>query len=223
MWTSARFLSIATVAVMAASAPANARTVADVVAVHGDRVAKRFRPALERAGHAWPPERLTLLAFKHEQRLEVWAGDADKPLVHVGDYAFTATSGTLGPKAKQGDQQIPEGVYELPVLNPMSSYHLSIRVDYPNEDDVARSVIPRSEMGGDIYVHGNAVTVGCIPIGDEAIEELFTLAALVPRARRGIVIAPVDLRAGVPGGVTLAPHPNLYAKLERALAAYPRP
>ena len=30
-------------------------------------------------------------------------------------------------------------------------------------------------MGGDIFIHGKSATIGCIPIGDEAIEEVFLL------------------------------------------------
>jgi murein L,D-transpeptidase YafK len=30
-------------------------------------------------------------------------------------------------------------------------------------------------MGGEIFIHGKEVTIGCIPIGDEGIEELFVL------------------------------------------------
>jgi murein L,D-transpeptidase YafK len=31
--------------------------------------------------------------------------------------------------------------------------------------------------GGDIYIHGSCLTVGCIPIQNEQIEELYILAA----------------------------------------------
>jgi hypothetical protein len=222
MPTALRLAAAAAVLAVLCAAPSAARTVADVVTTHGDDVAARFRAPLERAGHAWPPRQLRVLAFKHERRLEVWAGDEGRAPVLLATYPFTAMSGRLGPKARQGDLQIPEGVYGLPVLNPNSSYHLSIRVDYPNADDVARSEIPRRQMGGDIYVHGEAVTIGCIPIGNPAIEELFTLAALVPAHRRGIVISPVDFRTGVPDDVTLPEHPELYAKIERALATFDR-
>jgi murein L,D-transpeptidase YafK len=38
----------------------------------------------------------------------------------------------------------------------------------------------RERPGGDIFIHGKAVTIGCLPIGDAAIEELY-LAALDTR------------------------------------------
>jgi hypothetical protein len=196
------------------------QTVRDVVKKHGGGVEELFRPKLEQAGQDWPPKHLQLLAFKHEQRLEVWAGDKRDALVKIATYPFTAMSGELGPKAKQGDLQIPEGIYGLPVLNPNSSYHLSIRVNYPNKDDIARSKIGRRGMGGDIYVHGENVTIGCIPLGNNAIEEVFTLAALVPAKRRGILISPVDFRRPIPAGVELPPYAKLYGKLKGALSRY---
>lgn len=95
-----------------------------------------------------------------------------------------AASGGPGPKLREGDLQVPEGVYRLTAFNPNSSYHLSLRVDYPNAEDraaedraVARSD-RRTSLGGDIFIHGKAVSIGCLAIGDPGIEELL-------RARRG--------------------------------------
>lgn len=86
---------------------------------------------------------------------------------------MTGTSGTLGPKREEGDGQIPEGVYGVEDLNPNSLFHLSLKVSYPNAFD--REMAKREgcgNLGGDIMVHGGSATVGCIPIGDDAIEEV---------------------------------------------------
>ena len=97
---------------------------------------------------------------------------------------------------------MPEGVYRLTHLNPASSYHLSIRVDYPNAFDRARGAEDgRANLGGDIYIHGKAVSIGCLAIGDDNIEELFTLVADTGLANARIVLAPgrsVDVPAGAP-------------------------
>jgi len=69
-----------------------------------------------------------------------------------------------------------------------------MRVSYPNAFDVEHSSVSRSEMGGDIYVHGNALSAGCIAIGDPAIERVFTLTALAGPLDRRIIIVPHDLR-----------------------------
>ena len=112
---------------------------------------------------------------------------------------------------------MPEGVYRLTRLNPASSYHLSIRVDYPNAFDRARGVEDgRSNLGGDIYVHGKAVSIGCLAIGDDNIEELFTLIADTGLANARIVLAPgrsVEVPAGAPPWTR-----GLYATIARELA-----
>ncbi|MCP3102837.1 L,D-transpeptidase family protein [Myxococcus sp. K15C18031901] len=133
------------------------------------------------AGVAWPPEQLYVRAFKHEGELEVWAGPARGPLVKVKTYPFCAASGVPGPKRQQGDLQVPEGFYTLDLFNPWSSYHLSIRVSYPNAADRRRQR-PGVPLGGDIFVHGDCVSIGCIAIQDTPIEELY-LMTLDTRAK----------------------------------------
>ncbi len=133
------------------------------------------------AGVAWPPEQLYVRAFKHERELEVWAGPKAGPLVKVKTYPFCAASGELGPKRQQGDLQVPEGFYDIDLFNPRSNYHLSMRVSYPNAAD-RRHTPPGTDPGGQIFVHGNCVSIGCIAIQDEPIEELY-LMVLDTRAK----------------------------------------
>ncbi len=118
---------------------------------------------------------LFLRAFKKEQNLEVWIKEKGKEeftLLHT--YAFCSTSGTLGPKRKEGDLQIPEGVYYINHFNPFSNFHLSLGVNYPNASD--RILSDKQHPGGSIYIHGNCVTIGCIPLTDNKIKELYVLA-----------------------------------------------
>jgi murein L,D-transpeptidase YafK len=147
----------------------------------------RLARALEAAGTPHPRS-LLLRVFKEERVLEVWAAAAaDGPFVHVGDHAVCASSGGPGPKARTGDGQVPEGLYRVTTLNPWSQFHLSMRLDYPNAADRARNPgVPVSALGGEIFVHGNCVTIGCIPIGDAAMEEVY-LAALETRGGGGQV------------------------------------
>jgi murein L,D-transpeptidase YafK len=124
------------------------------------------------AGIKYPPRRILLCAFKEEQSLQLWAKpDSQESFQLVKAYPFTAFSGILGPKRRQGDLQIPEGFYEISHFYPESPFHLALLVSYPNASD--RVLGYRSSLGGDICIHGNAVTIGCIPIGDPAIEELY--------------------------------------------------
>lgn len=121
------------------------------------------------------PAELYVRVFKREQELEVWA----RPLggtrfVHLTTYPVCKISGRLGPKRQSGDGQIPEGYYTIDLFNPWSSYHLSMRVDYPNAVDAARG--RRGSLGGNIFVHGGCATIGCVPITDSYIEELYVMA-----------------------------------------------
>ncbi len=90
-------------------------------------------------------------------------------------YPVCALAGSLGPKRVQGDYQVPEGFYYINEFNPYSSYYLSLGLNYPNASD--RILSDSLKPGGDIYIHGSCVTVGCIPITDQQIDELYILAA----------------------------------------------
>lgn len=113
--------------------------------------------------------------LKHERELEVWARSHSEVSYRLlARYPVCEVSGRLGPKRRQGDFQIPEGFYTIDLLNPWSQYHLSMRVSYPNAVDRARG--NRSQLGGDIYIHGGCATIGCVPVTDEWIEELYLIA-----------------------------------------------
>jgi murein L,D-transpeptidase YafK len=114
-------------------------------------------------------------AYKAEGKLEVWLkSKSAKSYSLFRTYDFCAHSGTLGPKVIEGDGQTPEGFYYINVFNPMSNFHLSLGVNYPNAVDLTRTGKNR-KTGGDIYIHGNCVTVGCIPLTDEKIKEVYVL------------------------------------------------
>jgi murein L,D-transpeptidase YafK len=132
------------------------------------------RKLFKTAGIDYPPTRLFLRAFKKERQIEVWAGGALGPLTLVSTYPVCATSGELGPKRRQGDMQIPEGVYRLDRFNTTSNFYLSLGVDYPNASDRILGV--KGRLGGDIFIHGDCVTIGCLPLTDPLIEEVYLVA-----------------------------------------------
>lgn len=170
-----------------------------------------------------PQQTFVLIAYKKNQILELWTTLPTPQKIKT--YPWTATSGKLGPKLKQGDKQIPEGVYHLTHLNPMSQYHLSIGVNYPNTEDRQISQdLKVLDPGGDIFIHGRNKTIGCIPIGDVAIEELFVLVSRMGVDRFTLLIAPT--RLPLPHPKTLVPQatsPALvkkYDELKKALMHY---
>jgi murein L,D-transpeptidase YafK len=139
---------------------------------------------------------MAILAFKKEQILEVVVRkNENESWKLLKMYPFTAFSGKIGPKLKNGDKQIPEGIYQMEYLNPNSKYHLSIKVNYPNAFDREKAKLDgRTDLGGDIMIHGKNVTIGCIPVGDKNIEEIFILATKTKNKHFPIIIAPHDFR-----------------------------
>ena len=124
----------------------------------------------------WPAKYIYIRSFKYDSQLEVWVKNEIKDEFQLfKTYKVCALAGTLGPKRMEGDYQVPEGFYTINVFNPKSNYYLSLGINYPNESDKVLSDSLRP--GGDIYIHGSCVTVGCIPIRDEQIDELYILAA----------------------------------------------
>ncbi|MEM7602203.1 MAG: L,D-transpeptidase family protein, partial [Verrucomicrobiota bacterium] len=170
----------------------------------GDRTVKSVVAECIAAGKGLSEEELekavglVLIGLKEEKQLEVWLTNQEGFHRKIRSYPFTAYSGALGPKLNEGDLQIPEGIYDVEYLNPQSSYHLSIKLNYPNSFDRARAAeSERTRLGGDIFIHGRAVTIGCIPIGDEAIEDLFAIVAQVGKSKVTTIIAPRDFREGL--------------------------
>jgi murein L,D-transpeptidase YafK len=96
----------------------------------------------------------------------------------------------VGAKQFEGDRKTPEGLYYISHKNPNSTYHLSLGISYPNDQDRAFAAAAGKRTGGDIFIHGGppkqangrafktAVrdwTAGCIAISDKQIEEVYSM------------------------------------------------
>jgi len=135
----------------------------------------RVKPGLEQAladmgTHYGAP--IFIRVFKEEMELELWVV-AGEGFALFRTYDICAGSGVLGPKLREGDLQCPEGFYYVSPrgLNPLSAFHLSFDIGYPNAYD--RSL---GRTGSAIMVHGNCVSIGCFAMTDERIEEIYALA-----------------------------------------------
>ena len=136
---------------------------------------------LKDKGLSYPPRAILLRAFKKEGALELWArDDGHEAFTLVWTYKICATSGVLGPKRRFGDEQVPEGFYLLDWFNPQSNFFLSLHVSYPNGAD--RILGSHENPGGDIFLHGNCVTIGCLPISDDGLKEVYRAAMLARTA-----------------------------------------
>lgn len=190
----------------------------------GPRAVARLRPHFVRAGVSYPPRSVVLLAMKQEKLLELWAKD-DGDYAYVRTYPIKAASGKAGPKLREGDKQVPEGFYDVVALNPNSAFHLSMKLNYPNELDLHHAAREgRTSPGSDIFIHGRAASVGCLAMGDPAIEELFTLAHAVGTQNVSVIIAPRDPRKhSLVADASMPPWTaDLYRRLEVAFGLYER-
>lgn len=166
------------------------KTVSEVIAQVQQPAKQRFLPYFQKAGVSYPPEQMAFLANKSDRQLSLWAFDgSDWKFIHT--YPVKAASGILGPKLREGDRQVPEGIYKIIGLNPNSSYHLSMKLNYPNSFDLHHAKREgRDQPGSNIFIHGKAASIGCLAMGDSAIEELFVMTYKVGKGKVKVIISP---------------------------------
>lgn len=118
---------------------------------------------------------ILITVFKSEQELVVYAKNKnEQKYKKLISYPVCASSGELGPKRMMGDGQVPEGFYYIEKYNPSSSYYLSLGLSYPNKSDKLKSTA--KNLGGDIFIHGECVTIGCMPMTNDKIKEIYIYA-----------------------------------------------
>lgn len=94
----------------------------------------------------------------------------------------------LEPKRRSGDRQMPEGFYTIDTFNPTSNYYLSFRISYPNTSD--KKFVDALNTIDNIFVHGSCISIGCIPIGDDNVKEVYLWAV---RAKSGEQEIPIHI------------------------------
>ncbi|MFO0586482.1 MAG: L,D-transpeptidase family protein [Polyangiaceae bacterium] len=143
-----------------------------------------------KADVAYPPAELAFVVYKADRQLEVW-GTAEKggESKRVATYRWCYASGDLGPKRYEGDRQVPEGFYTIQYGWAESAYHLEMKVSYPNMVD--KVLGPKNRpLGGEIMIHGDCASIGCISMGDERDEELWTMMKAMGRTQVAVHIYP---------------------------------
>lgn len=132
----------------------------------------------------WDQSADQILISKSKRRLYLFKGDRV-----LRSYAV-AFGDPWGPKRFEGDLKTPEGIYYIESKNPYSAYHLSLKISYPNAEDIAYAKAQGKSPGGDIMIHGfpNAPasneevrkihpfdwTLGCVAVTDQEIEEIYS-------------------------------------------------
>ena len=219
------WIGLVTCLVMLGPDVTHASTVEERVAEFGAQARARLAPYFRSVKVEYPPRQLVLVGLKAEQRLEVYAAGSDGTMRYLRSYPVLGASGTIGPKLRSGDRQVPEGLYRISALNPDSLFHVSLRIDYPNAHDRRRAAAEgRSDLGGDIMIHGGSISIGCLAMGDRAVEELFVLAADTGLGNLRVILSPLDLRRRSLDRLVTHSRPwtpELYSEIRAALAELP--
>ena len=146
-------------------------------------------------GIAYPGE-VFLRVFKQEKEMELWVKPKGKTKFQLlKTYPICALSGRLGPKRKEGDGQVPEGFYKIVHFNPESSFYLSLGINYPNASDKILS--DKKSPGSAIYIHGKCVTIGCMPMTDDGIKEIYWLCVKAKAAGQSTILQTMRGRMSV--------------------------
>lgn len=122
-----------------------------------------------------------VLVKKAERKLYLLRGDQP-----FREYRIALGGNPIGHKEYEGDQRTPEGDYTIDWRNPNSAFHLSLRISYPNEEDIARAAERGLSPGNMIMIHGqpnkfswgNWVrrwdwTDGCIAVANDDMAEIW--------------------------------------------------
>lgn len=207
--------------------PRQQHSIDDRLEQFGSAARNRLLAHFLRAEVPYPPARIVLVGLKEERRLQIYAPGRDGTLRYVMDHRIVAAAGGPGPKLRAGDHQVPEGSYRLRYLNPNSAAYVSLMIGYPNAFDKARAQSDgRTKLGGDIVIHGPTTgTEGCLALGEDAVEEIFTLVADAGITNTEILITPRDFRSHKPPGSEDASEWTraLYARIAHNLAKLPAP
>lgn len=121
-------------------------------------------------------------------RVVVYKGKRKMHLMHknrvLRSYDVGLGFAPYGHKGEEGDGRTPEGDYLIDRRNPNSEFHLSIGINYPNQNDVARARAAGVSPGGDIFIHGRPNkyakggrdwTAGCIAVTNKEMEKIYSM------------------------------------------------
>lgn len=120
-------------------------------------------------------------------QVQVHKGERKMYLLHnetvLKTYDMALGFAPEGHKQFEGDGKTPEGLYYITHRNPRSSYHLSLGISYPNDQDRAAAAAAGKQPGGDIFIHGGPRgpisradwTAGCIAVTNRQMEDIYAM------------------------------------------------
>ncbi|MDB5490674.1 MAG: putative exported protein [Micavibrio sp.] len=128
----------------------------------------------------------SIVVLKSDRRMITY----DAAGKQIESYRISLGRNPKGPKEQSGDQKTPEGRYTINGHNKSSSYFLSLRISYPDEDDIRRAKKLGVDPGGGIFIHGQPNkngwnwqkysigrdwTNGCISVTNGDMKELWNM------------------------------------------------
>jgi murein L,D-transpeptidase YafK len=126
-------------------------------------------------------------------RIVVAKADRTMTLMRNGQafktYRVALSREPVGPKEREGDHRVPEGLYTIDSKNAHSRFHLALHISYPNPADRERARKLGVKPGGNIEIHGLGSTYGwvgslqrqvdwtdgCIAVTNIEIEEIWNI------------------------------------------------
>lgn len=201
-------------------------SVKAVLDTYAEGVRLSLKPRLAACGVDYPPKTMTWIALKQEKQLLVFAPDKSGTMKKIMSYPIIGASGTAGSKLKEGDKQVPEGIYAITGFRPSLVAHIGLDINYPNDFDRKHAAAEkRTDLGSDILIHGSRWSTGCLAMGNWAIEELFVVAYDTGKEKIKLIFAPCNLNKTEPALPTNRKQPawvaTLYKSLAAELAKYP--
>lgn len=147
-----------------------------------------FGPTMQVSAPPPPPMTGTIdriVIEKSARRMQLFQGGKV-----VRTYRIALGFAPDGDKVRQGDGKTPEGEFTINRRNSESAFHLSLGLDYPQPEDLARAAEGGYSPGGDIFIHGqpNALpdgfmlkgdwTAGCIAVTTAEMREIWAVTPL---------------------------------------------
>lgn len=129
-------------------------------------------------------------------RIEVRKGERIMTLMRDGKplktYKVALSTVPVGPKEREGDHKVPEGLYVVDAKNAHSQFHLALHISYPNAADRERARKLGVRPGGNIEIHGLGSkfawvgslhrevdwTDGCVAVSNSEIDEIWQLVSV---------------------------------------------
>jgi murein L,D-transpeptidase YafK len=136
----------------------------------------------------------SIVVEKSRRRLTLYQGGFP-----VRIYRVALGKQPTGDKVSKGDNRTPEGLFFIDSRNPVSKYHRSLHISYPDAAHIQRAMSRGVRAGGDIMLHGLPRgfedvgaghrdfdwTEGCIALTNAEIDEIW---AAIPNG------APIQIR-----------------------------